>query len=447
MTFSVIFLKNFKMSKSFTQQDSFIETNRKLQDTLQPRMSVDTASRPGFYQKLVMGLLNKMQLGTLNITLPSGEKKILGNGEGNIVANININDVRFFKRCVLYGDVGFGEAYMQGEWDTDNITNVIKWFLLNVDSAPGVSGSATQSWVTNLLKGLNTLRHLGRANTLAGSRKNISEHYDLHNDFFALFLDPTMTYSAAYFRSPEITLEQAQSEKYDRLCQQLHLKPTDHVLEIGSGWGGNAIHMASKYGCNVTTITISEEQYKFAKERVAKLGLSDKIEVRIQDYRKITGKFDKIVSIEMLEAVGADYLESYFRKCQELLKKDGLLAFQVITCPDSRFEQLRTGVDWIQKHIFPGSLLPSVAALNGAVNQTGDLTLVDLKDLGLHYARTLATWYANFNQHLEAVKQLGFDEMFIRKWNYYLCYCEAAFAMRNINVMQMVYARPNNISR
>lgn len=435
------------MSKSFTQEKPFVEANRTSEEVVQTRMTVNTATKAGFYQKVVMGLLNKMELGTLNITFPSGEKRSLGNGQGGIVANVTINDVRFFKRCVLYGDVGFGEAYMQGEWDTDSITNVIKWFLLNVDNAPGVSGSATQSWITNLLKGLNTLRHLGRANTLSGSRKNISEHYDLHNDFFALFLDPSMTYSSAYFRNEDMTLEQAQYEKYDRLCRQLHLKSTDHVLEIGSGWGGNAIHMAGKYGCKVTTITISEEQYKFATDRIAKLNLSDKIEVRIQDYRKLTGSFDKIVSVEMLEAVGAEYYESYFRKCQELLKKDGILAFQVITCPDSRFEQLRTGVDWIQKHIFPGSLLPSVAAMNDAINKTGDLTLVDLKDLGLHYARTLATWYDNFNAHLDEVKALGFDDMFIRKWDYYLCYCEAAFAMRNINVMQMVYARPNNITR
>jgi cyclopropane-fatty-acyl-phospholipid synthase len=435
------------MSKTLMPENPFSESHRTSEEVVLSSMPTNTVAKESFYRKIVMGLLSKMNAGKLNITFPSGEVRSLGNGEGGITANVKINDERFFKRCVLYGDVGFGEAYMQGEWDTDSITNVIKWFLLNVDNAPGVSGSSAQSWVTNLLKGLNTLRHLGRANTLSGSKKNISEHYDLHNDFFALFLDPSMTYSSAYFKNPEMSLEQAQYEKYERLCQQMHLKSTDHVLEIGSGWGGNAIYMASKYGCKVTTVTISEEQHKFAKERIAKLNLADKIDVRIQDYRKITGKFDKIVSVEMLEAVGAEYFESYFRKCQELLKKDGILAFQVITCPDSRFEQLRTGVDWIQKHIFPGSLLPSVAALNDAINKTGDLTLVDLKDLGLHYARTLATWYKNFNAHLPEVKALGFDDMFIRKWDYYLCYCEAAFAMRNINVMQMVYARPNNTIR
>lgn len=394
-----------------------------------------------------MSLLDKMTLGKLNVTMPDGSLKVIGTGDGEIEANVKINDRSFFKRCVLYGDVGFGEAYVEGGWETDNITNVIKWFLLNVENAPGVSGSAAQSAVLNILKAFNTVRHLRRSNSLKGSRKNISEHYDLNNDFFALFLDPSMTYSSAYFRDEELDLEQAQYEKYDRLCQHLKLQPTDHVLEIGSGWGGNAIHIASKYGCKVTTLTISEEQYKLATERVAKHNLTDKVNVVVQDYRKATGQFDKIVSIEMLEAVGAEYLEPYFKKCHQLLKKDGILGIQVITCPDSRFEQIRNGVDWIQKHIFPGSLLPSVGALNEAINKTGDLTLVDLKDMGLHYAKTLRTWYDRFNANLPEVKKLGFDDEFIRKWNYYLCYCEAAFAMRNINVMQMIYARPNNIKR
>ncbi len=410
-------------------------------------MPKNTPYQPGFYHKQVMKLLENMNLGTLNVTFPDGSKTVIGNGEGQIVANVKINDKYFFKRCILYGDVGFGEAYVEGEWETDNITNVIKWFLLNVENVPGVSGSSVQSAIVNILKAFNTVRHLRRSNSVKGSRKNISAHYDLNNDFFALFLDPSMTYSSAYFKDDNFDLEQAQYEKYDRLCQQLKLKPTDHVLEIGSGWGGNAIHIASKYGCKVTTVTISEEQHKLAIERVAQHNLTDKVNVVVQDYRTVTGKFDKIVSIEMLEAVGAEYLEPYFKKCHELLKKDGLLGIQVITCPDSRFENLRHGVDWIQKHIFPGSLLPSVGALNDAINKTGDLTLVDLKDMGLHYARTLNTWCDRFNANLPNVKKLGFDDAFIRKWNYYLCYCEAAFAMRNINVMQMIYARPNNITR
>ncbi len=406
-----------------------------------------TSTRRGFYEKVILSLFTKMNSGTLHITMPSGEQIKLGNGEGNIVANIEIKDSSFFRRCVLYGDIGFGEAYMDGIWDTDSITNMIKWFLINVDNAPTVSGSSVQNITLNILKIFNKLYHFKRANSIDGSRKNISEHYDLNNDFFALFLDPTMTYSSAYFLEEGLSLQDAQIQKYDRLCRQLHIQPTDHVLEIGTGWGGNAIYMAKTYGCKVTTATISEEQFKLAKERVEKENLSDKINIVLQDYRLLEGQFDKIVSIEMLEAVGAEFLDVYFKKCNDLLTKGGILAIQVITCPDSRFESLRTGVDWIQKHIFPGSLLPSVSAINKSINNTGNMTLVDLKDIGLHYAKTLALWRDQFNSNLAEVKQLGFDERFIRKWNYYLSYCEGAFAMRNINVMQMVYARPNNINR
>lgn len=411
-------------------------------------MKTNELSKPaGFYAKAVLGILEKMNLGRMHITFADGSKNTIGNGEGSIEADIKIESDEFYKRCVLYGDVGFGEAYVDGLWNTSSITNVIKWFLLNIENAPGVSGSSVQSLVLNILKGVNTLGHLRRANTVSGSKKNIVEHYDLSNEFFSLWLDPSMTYSSAYFKTKELSLENAQYEKYRRLSEQLHLKPEDHVLEIGSGWGANAIFMAENYGCRVTSITISEEQCKLANERIKAKGLSDRVKVIIEDYRKITGQFDKIVSVEMLEAVGADYYEPYFRKCHEVLKKNGIVALQVITCPDSRFEQLKNGVDWIQKHIFPGSLLPSVAALNHAVNTTGDMTLVDLKDLGLHYARTLHTWFDNFNAKRDEILRLGFDDRFTRKWNYYLCYCEAAFAMRNINVMQMVYTRPNNTLR
>jgi cyclopropane-fatty-acyl-phospholipid synthase len=405
-----------------------------------------TRKRP-LYEKLVLNLLSGMPFGRLELTLPSGEQLQLGNGDGNVTAAVRIHKQSFFKRCVLFGDIGFGEGYVDGDWDTDSITDVIRWFILNVDHAPTLSGSSAKAFALNLMKSWNRIFHTRRGNSLNGSRKNISEHYDLSNHFFSLWLDPTMTYSSAYFKDAGFTLEQAQKAKYQRLCEQLHLQPTDHVLEIGSGWGGNAIYMASHFGCKVTTVTISVEQQKLAIERVKAAGLEDKVSVIIQDYRKIEGQFDKIVSVEMLEAVGAKYFERYFAQCHKLLKKDGILAFQVITCPDSRFEALRDGVDWIQKHIFPGSLLPSVGAINEAINRTGDLTLVDLKDLGLHYARTLKTWFENFNEKHEEVRQLGFSDSFIRKWNYYLCYCEAAFEMRNINVMQLVYARPNTTLR
>jgi len=388
-----------------------------------------------------------MDKGNLYLTLPDGEQITIGNGQGSISANIVVNSEEFYKRIILFGDIGFGEAYVDGLWDTDNITHVINWFLLNIENTPGLSGSNIQTVSLNLLKLYNKLSHFKRANTIEGSRKNISAHYDLNNDFFASFLDPTMTYSSAYFYKDGLSLEEAQLAKYERLCRQLHLKSTDHVLEIGSGWGGNAIYMAKKYGCRVTSVTISEEQHKMAVERVKAEGLSDRVNILLKDYRLLEGTFDKIVSVEMLEAVGFSFMDVYFKKCHDLLKKNGILAIQVITSPDSRYESLRKGVDWIQKHIFPGSLLPSVGAINSAVNRTGDMTMVDLKDIGLDYARTLKLWYDAFNANLSKVKSLGFDDTFIRKWNYYLCYCEAAFAMRNINTMQLVYVRPNNTSR
>lgn len=399
-----------------------------------------------FFEKLLLRELSSMKLGRMTIATPKGETVVIGSS-GEIVADIAVKNERFFKRCVLYGDVGFGESYVDGDWDTSDITKVIEWFILNIDNAPTLSGSSAKSVALNLLKIVNLLYHSRRDNTEKGSRKNIAEHYDLNNDFFALWLDPTMTYSSAYFKEPDFSLEQAQLAKYRRLAEQLHVQPTDHVLEIGSGWGGNAIFLAESYGCKVTSVTISEEQQKLAMQRVREKRLEEQVSVIICDYRKIAGEFDKIVSVEMLEAVGASHFESFFAQCSKLLKKDGILAFQVITCPDSRFEELKNGVDWIQKHIFPGSLLPSVGAINQAINDTGNLTMVDLKDIGSDYARTLKMWNDNFNAVREQVKALGFSENFCRKWNYYLCYCEAAFRMRNINVMQMVYARPNNRNR
>jgi cyclopropane-fatty-acyl-phospholipid synthase len=406
-----------------------------------------TKSKSSFYENAVISALSKMNKGSLCLNLPNGEAFAIGDENASIKANLTIKENSFFKRLVLYGDIGFGEAYVDGLWETDSITNVIKWIILNIENAPSVSGSKVKTLGLNIFKWLNRIYHNNRSNSISGSQKNIAEHYDLNNDFFATFLDPSMTYSAAYFKTPKLSLAAAQDEKYRRICEQLQLKASDHVLEIGSGWGANAIFMAKHYGCQVTSVTISKEQQKLALQRVEAAGLTNKVEIIIKDYRDIKGQFDKIVSIEMLEAVGHNYFETYFAKCAEVLKPNGILAFQVITSPDSRYDNLRKGVDWIQKYIFPGSLLPSVAQLNKAINNTSELTMVDLKDLGLDYAKTLKLWYVSFNQKLNEVKALGFDDRFIRKWNYYLNYCEAAFEMRNINVMQMVYTRPNNTER
>lgn len=389
--------------------------------------------------------MGAMPYGRCTLTMPNGEQLEFGNGEG-VSCAVNVHSYELFKKFILFGDIGFGESYVDGDWDCDNLTNFVSWVLLNVTHVPTLSGNKISTKIgLNLLNFMNKVEHMFRKNSLTGSRKNISEHYDLGNDFYSLWLDETMTYSAAYFSDENQELSAAQYAKYERLCQQLKLQSTDHVLEIGSGWGSMAAYMATNYGCKVTTITLSVEQQRLASERMKNNGIDHLVNVELIDYRAVTGKFDKIVSIEMLEAVGAKYLPVYFDQVSKLLKPQGIFAMQVITCPDSRFDALRKGVDWIQKHIFPGSLLPSVGAINKAVNQTGELTLVNLQDLGLDYARTLNIWHKKFNEKLEEVKAIGFDERFIRKWNYYLCYCEAAFAMRNINVMQMTYVRPNNL--
>jgi cyclopropane-fatty-acyl-phospholipid synthase len=398
----------------------------------------------GFYQRIVTQSLRQMTLGCLHLELPDGARIIMGRPGEKISATVRVTRWSFFKRCVLFGDIGFGEAYMDGDWETDDITKVISWFILNVENSPAMSGSRAKKSLINLLGWQNRIGHLLNWNSLATSRRNISFHYDLGNDFYKLFLDPTMTYSSALFSDAAQTLEQAQIAKYDRLCHLLRLRSEDHLLEIGSGWGGFSLHAAKNYGCKITTVTISQEQYDYARRLFQRENLADRVEIKLQDYRKLAGSFDKIVSIEMLEAVGDEHLETYFAKCHEVLKPGGLLALQMITCPDSRHESLRKNVDWIQKHIFPGSLLLSIHRVNEALRHTGDLFLHDLKDLGLSYAETLKRWRIAFNRNEDAVRALKFDTPFIRKWNYYLSYCEAAFAMRNISVVQAVYTRPNN---
>jgi len=408
-------------------------------------VTTETAQKkPGFYQMLVMRSLARFTHGSLRMTLPDGRVVTLGDASVQASAEMHIHNADFFKRCALFGNIGFGEAYVDGDWETPDIAAVIAWFILNIARSPQLNGSSNKIPFVNLLRAFNRVKHLLRPNSVTMSRKNISEHYDLGNDFYALWLDRTMTYSSARFSHEQQTLEEAQWAKYDALCRKLELREGDHVLEIGCGWGGFSSHAARHYGCRVTAVTISAEQHKYASERMEREGLSHLVEIRMQDYRHISGKFDKIASIEMLEAVGNQYVDTYFAKCHEVLKPDGLLAFQVITTPDWSFGDLVNGVDWIQKHIFPGSLLLSVARINQAINRTGDMFMHGMEDFGPSYARTLKLWHDRFNEKLEEVRKLGFSERFVRKWNYYLKYCEAAFESGNISVIQAVYKRSNN---
>lgn len=395
-------------------------------------------------EKMVMQTLRQMKQGGLTVTLPDGRSEFIGQSDAGVQATMRIHNHRFFQRCVLYGDVGFAESYIEGEWDTDSIKNVIAWAIYNVEPPPGAPKRKRHADFPNLLTGLNRLRHSLRPNSLRMSPQNISEHYDLGNDFYSLWLDETMTYSSAIFTKAGQTLSEAQSAKYERLCQQLQLTATDHVLEIGCGWGGFSHHAAEHYGCRITAITISKEQANFARERIRKAGLEDRVSIELIDYRKVEGTFDKIVSIEMMEALGDEYLDTYFAQINQLLKPQGLVALQYITAPDSRHEKLRNGVDFIQKHIFPGSLLLSIERVNAALARTGDLFLHDLHDIGASYAETLKRWHVAFNERAEEVQALGFTTAFLRKWNYYLQYCEAAFDTRNISVVHATYTRPNN---
>jgi len=411
---------------------------------------------PSFAPRPVFGAFAPMRRGRLHLELPDGTAETFGDPSAAAaevapgIANTALIRVRrpaFFTKCLLEGDIGFAESFIDGDWETPDLAAVIGFFILNLDTAPTLSGSRhARLLAANFLRGLNRFGHLLRPNTRAIARRNISEHYDLSNDFFALWLDETLMYSAAKWDRADATLHEAQVAKNDALCRKLRLRPADHVLEIGTGWGGWSLHAAQHYGCRVTTVTISRQQHDLAVRRIAAAGLADRIEVRLQDYRDITGQFDKLVSIEMLEAVGHRYQPEFAAACARLLKPDGLMALQFITIPDARYDSLRRGVDFIQKHIFPGSLLLSVNRLNDLLATRGGFVLHGLDDFGRDYARTLRLWRDSFHARLDRVRALGFDDRFIRKWHYYLCYCEAAFALRNISVVHTVHTRPNNLS-
>ena len=397
------------------------------------------------FRKLVLDSLKSHSRGTLRLALSDGGRKFFGGLSQEVVAEIVVKDENFFRRCVLFGPIGFAESYIAGEWETADLTAVISWFILNSDESTVLKNrGGGRGAPLDLLNALNRFIHLRRPNSRRTSRKNIGDHYDLSNDFFKLWLDPSMTYSSAYFDPPTLTLEEAQAKKYDVLCRKLRLKPADAVLEIGSGWGGFSLHAAKNYGCRITTVTISQQQFDEASRRISNAGLADRIDLRMCDYRDIEGSFDKIVSIEMLEAVGDRYVDGYFAKCDQLLKPGGLLALQAILCPDHQYPILRDGVDFIQKHIFPGSLLMCMSRITEALRKAGNLSLLDYEDMASYYARTLLLWRIAFDGHLEEVKAQGFDDAFVRKWRYYLCYCEAAFATRHISVAHIVFSRPDN---
>ena len=357
----------------------------------------------------------------------------------SITATITVLDPRFYGEIAFGGSIGAGEAYMLGYWVTDNLTDVIRLMCVNQSVMDALEGG--YQWLT---KPLMKILHWLNSNTAEGSRKNIAAHYDLGNDMFALFLDPTMMYSSAIFNAQTPTLQSASEFKLKTICDKLHLKSTDHVIEIGTGWGGFAIYAATHYGCKITTTTISTQQYELAKSRVKATGLEDKITLLLEDYRDLQGTFDKLVSIEMIEAVGHQFYDTYFAKVGALLKPNGLALIQAITIADQRYESAKTSVDFIQRYIFPGSCIPSNTAMLDSVTKVSDLRLFDLEDIGPHYATTLKVWRDNFFTNIQGVRKLGYSEEFIKMWEFYLCYCEGGFAERALGDVHLLLAKPEN---
>ena len=386
---------------------------------------------------LMVRAMRSLRTGTLTVTEPGRRRDVFGGTGPGPAGEITVLDPAFYSKAALGGDVGFGESYQDGDWTTPDLTAVLSVFAANLRHFDDRSMRLTLP-----VRLANAVRHRLRPNSQTGSRRNIREHYDLGNDFYAKFLDRTMMYSCAIHRSPDQTLEQAQLEKIGAMADLARIDAGCHVLEIGTGWGGFAIETARRTGCRVTTVTISEEQHRMATARVHEAGLGDRVEVRLCDYRDLEGSFDRIVSIEMLEAVGHKYLPAFFRTCDRLLKPGGLLALQVITIPDQRYEAYRSGCDWIQKHVFPGGFLPSLGALCAAARDHSHFVVERLENIGPHYATTLREWRRRFDAGWPEIREMGFDERFRRTWDYYFAYCESGFAERVIGTLQLVMARP-----
>jgi cyclopropane-fatty-acyl-phospholipid synthase len=389
----------------------------------------------GLARALVHQRLAAIHHGQLSVEDFRGTRRF-GAGSDLPPASLRVLDPRFYRRVALSGSLGFAESYLRGEWTADDLTGLLRVFARNVTRRGG------GRWAhAALARPLARLGHALRANSRRGSRRNIEAHYDLGNAFYALFLDETMTYSCGIFPDPPGTLREASVRKLDLVCRKLGLGPNHRVLEIGTGWGSFALHAARTCGCRVTTTTISPAQRQMALERVRAAGLSDRIEVLGTDYRDLSGTFDRLVSIEMIEAVGHANLPAYFRACADRLRPDGAMLLQAITMPDRDYQEYLASADFIQRHVFPGSSLPSLGSIAGAVART-DLRIDHVESIGRHYGETLRRWRAAFTDRLPEVRTLGFDERFVRLWTYYLCYCEAGFEENYVDDLQIVLAKP-----
>jgi cyclopropane-fatty-acyl-phospholipid synthase len=394
---------------------------------LDPSRLVDEAAR-----RVMLGAARRIRVGRLTVVLPDGSRRIFGDRDSSNAGEIYLHDTAAAVRMLLGGEVGVGETYMDGLWSSPDLPALLRVAALNREAL-----ALPRGWWRVPLRIKNTLAHRSRRNTLTGSRRNIEAHYDLGNDFYRLFLDPTMAYSSAVFTSPGQSLEDAQREKFRVIAERAGIGPGGHVLEIGSGWGGFALYAAGELGCRVTTITVSPAQQRLAAERIAAAGLADRVSVELRDYREISGTYDAIVSIEMLEAVGAEYYTAFFEACDRALAPGGRMSLQVITFPDVAYEPQRRGANWIQTYIFPGGLLPSLAEIERSLHAT-NLLVRRVEDIAPSYVLTLRAWRAAFLGQLDAVRAMGFDERFIRMWDYYLAISEAGFATGVTQDLQIV---------
>ena len=389
--------------------------------------------------RLVLKTLGRMNQGRLALRFGCNEAAFGDPDCETPAAILNVHSSNFFKRLLVHGAMGAAESYMDNEWSTPDLTGLFRVLLQNEDTL-----NTMRSRRFSIAEAIRKIEHFRNRNSTVGSKKNIHEHYDLGNHFFSLFLDESMMYSSAIFPSDDSTLVDASWEKVDRVCRRLQLTADDNVIEIGTGWGGFALHAAKHYGCKITTATISNEQYTFAKNRIQKAGLSERVTVLLNDYRELNGRFDKLVSLEMIEAVGRDYLPGYFETCQRLVKDDGAMMLQAIVMPEQKFDRFASSVDFIQKYVFPGGFLPSITEMQNCIKQNTSFRMAELKDFGMHYALTLNHWNQRFHNRLDEVREQGFSERFIRMWRYYLCYCEAAFLERATGLVQTLWVKPGS---
>jgi cyclopropane-fatty-acyl-phospholipid synthase len=390
-------------------------------------------------RKLVLKQLKQLHTGCIVVN-EENRNQLFGqplDPGSELYAELTILDPDCYKDIMLGGSIGAAEAFMTGDWVTPDLTKLVRVMVRNMDILDKMEvGLAALS--KPLLKGFHYLNK----NTEKGAKRNIAAHYDLGNDFFKLFLDPTMTYSAGIFTDGQTSMEQASINKLEKICTKLQLKETDHLLEIGTGWGSLAIYAAKHFGCQVTTTTISEQQYSLARQRILEENLADKITLIKQDYRQLSGQFDKLVSVEMVEALGWQYYGAFFKKCSSMLKPKGSMLIQAITTTDQRYNQTKSQVDFIQRYIFPGGCVTSINALITAAKNHSDMRLLHLQDFAADYARTLAAWRNKFNHNINKIMNLGYSKEFLRMWTYYLCYCEGGFAERAIGVAHLLFAKP-----